>query len=850
MKSQFQILGMSCAACSARVDRSVRSLPGIESCAVNLLRNTMVVEYNPEQLQPTDLIRAVQQAGYDAFETTTAELNPEQSATSEEDPKTAQLLRRLLLSLLCEIPLFYLAMGPMMGLWVPSWFEGVHSIPRLAGAQLLLLLPILLFHRTLLKQGLRACWERKPNMDSLITIGTLATLFLGAWGLIQIVQGVLQNRTDLLHTGMHNLYFEGTGMILTLITMGKYWESRAKKKTTSALEDLMQLAPQTARIWKDEHWYEVPVSEVKPGDRVEIRTGTVIPVDGIVLQGRASVQEAAVTGEPLPVQKEAEARLVSGSHCVSGWLEMQATKTGAESTLAQVIQLVDQATTSQAPIARLADRVSFFFVPAVLLIAAVTTIVWLVLGAEFSLALRFGVSVLVLSCPCALGLATPTAIMVGMGKAARLGLLYKSADVLETLATTDTLCFDKTGTLTEGRPRIVDQFLVQPQWTSERFLQVFASLEHRSEHPLARAFDQECVWLNLPILPVEPFEQLPGLGLHGWVEGVETWAGNFNLFSHLLLPADSRLKAKQDEWADQGKIPLFLFQNQACIGVVAVSDPLLPSARTAVEALHKRGLSLHLLTGDQERTAQSVQEELGLDAIQARLLPQDKEQALRLLQEQGHTVAMIGDGINDAPALARADIGIAMGSGTDLARETGNLILLRQDLFSLVDAIDLSRATMRNIRQNLFWAFLYNVLGIPVAAGCLYSLFHLQLSPMLASFAMGCSSLFVVCNALRLNRFQSCPRPTRSADRVESEQNPIERNDKMKTLLVKIEGMMCAHCAGRVQKELEALEGIQTVEVSLENKSATITLNANVNENQIRQAIETAGYTLQSLQTL
>jgi len=843
-KEQFDITGMTCSACSSRVEGCVVKLPGVKEVSVNLLKNSMVVSYDEAELNTTGIVEAVENTGYGAI----PKSDPQHKTEAKREVNTAQaeykaMKQRLFLSALFTIPLFYISMGHMMHWPLPGWLLGMENALSFAFTQFLLLLPVLVINSKYFKVGFRSLLKGSPNMDSLIAIGSGAAAVYGIYAIYKIGIGMGHGDMELVHTFMMDLYFESAGMILTLITLGKTLEARAKGKTSDAITKLMNLAPKVATVEQDGQELQIPVEDVQLGDILIVKAGESIPVDGIVVEGNSSVDESALTGESIPVEKHIGDKVIGATINKSGFLKMQATKVGDDTTLAQIIRLVDEATSSKAPIAKLADKVSGVFVPIVIAIAAVSIIVWLLAGYGLEFALSIGISVLVISCPCALGLATPTAIMVGTGKGASNGILIKSAEALETAHSIDTVVLDKTGTITQGKPVVTD-ILLSGEISQEELLQVAASLERLSEHPLAEAVVAEAEKTGYANLSVSNFSQIPGQGIAGVIHGELVLAGNRRLMEAYSIPGGA-LMVQGEELASDGKTPLFFAQGGKLLGVIAVADVVKPTSAQAVAQLSDMGIEVVMLTGDNTRTAEAIRRQVGVDRVVAEVFPQDKEQEIRHLQGEGKKVAMVGDGINDAPALARADVGIAIGAGTDIAMESADIVLMKSDLLDVVTAIQLSKATIRNIKQNLFWAFIYNIVGIPVAAGLFFLPFALKLNPMIGAFAMSFSSVFVVTNALRLRWFKPkhITNKNNSIAEIAAVQTEAEGENPMEKIL-KIEGMMCNHCVMHVQKALSAVPGIAEVTVSLEEKNAKVKLNKNVSDDIFRTVIEDAGYQL------
>jgi len=843
-KEQFDITGMTCSACSTRVEQCVAKLPGVAEVSVNLLKNSMAVSYDEEAMRTDTIVAAVENAGYGAIPKVSArsgkETKPEVSTAQAEYKAMKQ---RLFLSALFTVPLFYISMGHMMNWPLPVWLLGMENAMTFAFTQFLLLLPVLAVNSKYFKVGFRTLFHGAPNMDSLIAIGSGAATVYGIYAIYKIGIGMGHGDMELVHAFMMDLYFESAGMILTLITLGKTLEARAKGKTSDAIAKLMDLAPKTATVERDGKELQIPVEDVPLGEVIIVKAGESIPVDGVVLEGSSSVDESALTGESIPVEKRAGDKVIGATINKSGYIKMQATKVGDDTALAQIIRLVDEATSSKAPIAKLADKVSGVFVPIVIGIALVAMSIWLIAGYGLEFALSIGISVLVISCPCALGLATPTAIMVGTGKGASNGILIKSAEALETAHSIDTVVLDKTGTITQGAPVVTD-ILCGEGATKNELLQVAASLEKLSEHPLAEAIVTEAENRALAYLSVNDFNQIPGQGITGIINGQLCLAGNRRLMEAYGISGGALL-GQGEELAADGKTPLFFARGGKLIGVIAVADVVKPTSKQAVQELSNMGIEVVMLTGDNAKTAEAIRRQVGVDRVIAEVFPQDKEQEIRRLQNEGKKVAMVGDGINDAPALARADVGIAIGAGTDVAIESADIVLMKSDLLDVSTAIQLSKATIRNIKQNLFWAFIYNIIGIPIAAGVFFIPFVLKLNPMIGAFAMSFSSVFVVTNALRLRWFK----PKHSTDiKNDAPAEPVvmEHANGEQTMekTLQIEGMMCQHCVMHVQKALAALPGVEETAVSLEEKSAKVKLNQDVADEAFKAAVETAGYQL------
>lgn len=843
-KEQFDITGMTCSACSTRVEQCVAKLPGVAEVSVNLLKNSMAVSYDEGVLDTAAIVAAVENTGYGVTPKASGKSGKEtKSEVSTAQAEYKAMKQRLVLSALFTVPLFYISMGHMMNWPLPVWLLGMDNAMTFAFTQFLLLLPVLAVNSKYFKVGFRTLFHGAPNMDSLIAIGSGAATVYGIYAIYKIGVGMGHGDMELVHTFMMDLYFESAGMILTLITLGKTLEARAKGKTSDAIAKLMDLAPKTATVECDGEELQIPVEDVQLGEVIIVKAGESIPVDGVVLEGFSSVDESALTGESIPVEKHAGDKVIGATINKSGYIKMQATKVGDDTALAQIIRLVDEATSSKAPIAKLADKVSGVFVPIVIGIALVSASVWLIAGHGLEFALSIGISVLVISCPCALGLATPTAIMVGTGKGASNGILIKSAEALENAHSINTVVLDKTGTITQGAPVVTD-ILCSESVREEELLQIAASLEKLSEHPLAEAIVSEAENRKLTYLSVSDFNQIPGQGITGIIDGQLCLAGNRRLMeAHGIFGGE--LLQRGEDLAVNGKTPLFFAQEGKLIGVVAVADVVKPTSKQAVQELSNMGIEVVMLTGDNAKTAEAIRRQVGVDRVIAEVFPQDKEQEIRRLQSEGKKVAMVGDGINDAPALARADVGIAIGAGTDVAIESADIVLMKSDLLDVSTAIQLSKATIRNIKQNLFWAFIYNIIGIPVAAGVFFIPFALKLNPMIGAFAMSFSSVFVVTNALRLRWFK--PKHTvENSNAVPAKPVVVEcaKGERTMEKTLQIEGMMCQHCVMHVQKALAALPGVEEAAVNLEEKAAKVKLTQNVTDEVFKAAVETAGYQL------
>ena len=825
---QYQVTGMSCAACSARVEKAVSKVPGVTACSVSLLTNSMGVEGTAGEQA---VIAAVEAAGYGA----SVKGAPAAAAPAADDPladhETPALKRRLYSSLVFLVALMYLSMGHMMWGWpAPAFLAENHVAMGLA--QLLLTAIIMVINQRFFISGFKSLWHRSPNMDTLVALGSTASFVYSVYALFAMTGAQARGDAAQVMGWMHEFYFESAAMILTLITVGKMLEARSKGRTTDALKGLMKLAPQTATLLVDGQERTVPIGDVKQGDLFVVRPGENIPVDGVVLEGHSAVNESALTGESIPVDK-AEGDAVSAATVnQSGFLRCQATRVGEDTTLSQIIRMVSDAAATKAPIAKVADRVSGVFVPVVIAIALIATAVWLATGADFGYALARGISVLVISCPCALGLATPVAIMVGNGKGAKNGILFKTAVSLEEAGKVRVVALDKTGTITTGQPRVTD-VLPAPGVTDEQLIAAAYALEQKSEHPLAHAVVERAQNLGLKAQEVSDFAALPGNGLTAMLDG-EALSGGSLAFISGRTEVSGDMRAQADHLSGEGKTPLLFSRGGRLMGMIAVADAIKPESPQAVRELQNMGIRVVMLTGDNQRTAEAIGRQAGVDQVIAGVLPDGKESVIRSLQSQGK-VAMVGDGINDAPALTRADIGIAIGAGTDVAIDAADVVLMNSHLTDVPAAIRLSRATLRNIHENLFWAFIYNIIGIPLAAGVFIPLLGWQLSPMFGAAAMSLSSFCVVSNALRLNLFD--PHSARKDHKIKFAKEP---KTMQKTL--KIEGMMCTHCSGRVKKALEELPGVVSAEVSHESGTAVVTMSAPVDDATLKKAVEDQGY--------
>ena len=878
MKERFDVTGMTCSACSSHVEKSVGKLTGVENVSVNLLTNSMQVEFDENKLDTAGIIKAVEDAGYGAavkdghakFGTKTSGQSDSQenSGLSAVEQNVKNMKKRLIVSLIFWIPLMYVSMGHMIYQWlnIPmppftmNFLHGNENAITYAFTQFLLLLPILIANQKYFKNGFKTLWHRSPNMDSLIAIGAGAAILYGIFAIYRIGYAMGHGDMAVVHQYAHDLYFESAGTILTLITIGKYLETKSKGKTSEAITKLLNLASKTVTVVRDGVEQVVDAADVEKGEIFLVKPGESVAVDGIVLEGKSSFDESAITGESIPVPKQEGDTIVSASINKSGLIRAKATKVGEDTTIAQIIRLVEEASSSKAPIAKMADKIAGVFVPAVITIALITGVIWLISGATFEFAMSTAIAVLVISCPCALGLATPVAIMVGTGKGAENGILIKSGDALETAHQIDTVVLDKTGTITQGKPVVTDIICAAGKNADKtQLLQIAGSLEKGSEHPLAEAIVNYCVTNNISLEKVTDFNALFGKGIEGTVSGTHYYAGNEKMMEEKGISLSTEQKNQIRKLAKQGRTPLLFADKKQFLGIVAVADVVKPTSKEAVQKFRDYGIHVIMLTGDNEVTAQAIKEQVGIDEVIAGVLPTQKEEKISALKQAGHKVAMIGDGVNDAPALASADVGIAIGAGTDVAIESADIVLMKNDLLDAVGAVKLSKAVIRNIKENLFWAFFYNSIGIPLAAGVLYPLFQIKLNPMFGAAAMSLSSVCVVSNALRLRwvklhdakKTQSEPYQDVAASTIAdiNQHNALDNNIKSTnndkgestmTTTISIEGMMCAHCQAHVEKALKEVAGVTEVTVSLENKNAVVTGDASVEA--LKQAVVDAGY--------
>lgn len=878
MKERFDVTGMTCSACSSHVEKSVGKLTGVEHVSVNLLTNSMQVEFDENKLDTAGIIKAVEDAGYGAAvkdehaksgaKTSGQSGSQENNGLSAVEQNVKNMKKRLIVSLIFWIPLMYVSMGHMIYQWlnIPmppftmNFLHGNENAITYAFTQFLLLLPILIANQKYFKNGFKTLWHRSPNMDSLIAIGAGAAILYGIFAIYRIGYAMGHGDMMVVHQYAHDLYFESAGTILTLITIGKYLETKSKGKTSEAITKLLNLAPKTVTAVRDGVEQVVDAADVEKGEIFLVKPGESVAVDGIVLEGKSSFDESAITGESIPVPKQEGDTIVSASINKSGLIRAKATKVGEDTTIAQIIRLVEEASSSKAPIAKMADKIAGVFVPAVITIALITGVIWLISGATFEFAMSTAIAVLVISCPCALGLATPVAIMVGTGKGAENGILIKSGDALETAHQIDTVVLDKTGTITQGKPVVTDIICAAGKNADKtQLLQIAGSLEKGSEHPLAEAIVNYCLTNNISLEKVTDFNALFGKGIEGTMSGTHYYAGNEKMMEEKGISLSTEQKNQIQALAKQGRTPLLFADEKQFLGIVAVADVVKPTSKEAVQKFRDYGIHVIMLTGDNEVTAQAIKEQVGIDEVVAGVLPTQKEEKISALKQAGHKVAMIGDGVNDAPALASADVGIAIGAGTDVAIESADIVLMKNDLLDAVGAVKLSKAVIRNIKENLFWAFFYNSIGIPLAAGVLYPLFQIKLNPMFGAAAMSLSSVCVVSNALRLRwvklhdakKTQSEPHQDVAASTIAdiNQHNALDNNIKSTnndkgestmTTTISIEGMMCAHCQAHVEKALKEVAGVTEVTVSLENKNAVVTGDASVEA--LKQAVVDAGY--------
>ena len=851
MSRKFDVTGMTCSACSAHVEKSVSKLVGEGNVTVSLLTNSMQVECDDKKVSDYEIIKAVEDAGYGAA--VAGAVKSSEKKESVVDNELKEMKTRLIVSFIFLIPLMYVSMGSMVGLPQPSFLSGHGNAVSFAFTQFLMCLPILYVNRKYFQVGFKTLWHRAPNMDSLIAVGSTAALVYGIFAIYRMSYGLGVGNEELVMKYHMDLYFESAVMILTLITLGKYLETRSRRKTSEAISKLTELAPETAVIETENGEKEIPIEQLAIGDIVIVKPGARIPADGTVVDGTSAVDESALTGESIPVEKAVGDKIIAASINKNGFLKFKAEKVGSETTLAQIIQLVEDASASKAPIAKLADKIAGVFVPIVMVIALITAIAWLALGYEFEFALSCAISVLVISCPCALGLATPVAIMVGTGKGAENGILIKSAEALETLHLVKTVIMDKTGTITEGNPVVTD--ILSDGISEDELLKIAASVEKPSEHPLAGAIIEAAEEKNIDLKEIKEFTAVSGRGIIAESDGKTIYAGNKKMMDENGISSNG-FEDKEKKLSEEGKTVLYFAEKDKILGIIAVQDVPKQTSKAAIRQFKKLGIDVVMLTGDSKRTAEAIAKNLGITNVVAEVMPQDKEAVVRSFQEEGGKTAMIGDGINDAPALARADVGVAIGAGTDVAIESADIVLMKSDLMDAVTAVKLSRATIKNVKENLFWAFFYNTICIPLAAGLWYPMFGIKLNPMIGAAAMSLSSVCVVTNALRLKLFK----PNNEADYAEVDgdeefNNNVETDiilhdenegeNVMKKEMI-VEGMSCMHCSGRVEKALNEIDGV-SAKVDLEKKTAYVDLTKDVSDEVLSKAVTDAGYDVVSI---
>lgn len=866
MQEKFDVTGMTCSACSSRVEKCVSKLEGVNEVSVNLLTNSMQVEFNDAVIQEQGIIDAVVHAGYGASVQGKKKASDTRESLKENKKNPVQehmeyMKKRTIWSFIFLIPLMYVSMGHMIGLPLPGFLHGTVNAVGFAMTQFLLCIPVIYINRAYYTKGFSTLLHGAPNMDTLIAVGSAASLVYGVFAIYRMGYGLGVQDMDLVNRYLHDLYFESAVMILALINIGKYLEARSKGKTSEAINKLMDMAPKTAFAERNGTVVEIPAEEIQIGDILQVKPGSSVPADGVVLEGVTSIDEAAITGESIPVQKVPGDSVIAATMNKAGFFRMKASKVGDDTTFSQIIRLVEDASASKAPIAKIADKIAGVFVPIVMTIALITAVVWLLAGAEFEFALSCAISVLVISCPCALGLATPVAIMVGTGKGAENGILIKSGEALEVTHNIQSVVLDKTGTITQGKPAVTDIHGVKTD--SKELLKIAAAMEKKSEHPLAEAVLAKAEEEKISLPEASEFSAVAGMGIEAVIEGKKYYAGNLRLMKEKGIDCTG-IKDYLETLTGEGKTPLLFADEKELLGVVGAADIVKSTSAQAIRELKKMGIQVIMLTGDNERTAKAIQRQLDIDTVIAEVLPQDKEREVAKLQENGQKVAMVGDGINDAPALARADVGIAIGAGTDVAIESADIVLMKNDLLDVVTAISLSKAVIRNIKENLFWAFFYNVCGIPLAAGVFYTALGLKLSPMFGAAAMSLSSLFVVSNALRLRFFHVLKKPQKEEDGtvhttekingqtgkkqiVNTSAEAVENKEEMNMYTMKIEGMMCPHCQAAVTKALNGIEGVKA-EVDLEKKEAYVEAADSVSKEELTKAVVDAGYEVVSVE--
>ncbi len=841
MNKKFSVTGMTCSACSSHVEKSVKELNGVKSVNVNLLTNSMVVNYDDNITNTDIIIEAVKNSGYGASVFTKNKAAIESDARVRVEDEIKEMRTRLIISFIFLIPLMYVSMGHMMGLSLPGFLSGLKNSISYGMTQLLLTIPIVYVNRKYYKVGFKTLFKGSPNMDTLIAIGSSAALIYGIFAIYRMGYGLGIQDFELVEKYHMDLYFESAATILALITLGKYLEKRSKGKTSEAISKLMDLAPKNATVIRNGEEYIIPIEEVVIDDILIVKPGESIPVDGVILEGSTSIDQSALTGESIPVEKSIGDKVIAATINKNGFFKFKAEKVGDDTTLAQIIQLVEDASSSKAPIAKLADKISGIFVPVVITIAIIATVVWLLLGYPFEFALSIGIAVLVISCPCALGLATPVAIMVGTGKGAENGILIKSAEALEIAHTIKTVVLDKTGTVTEGKPVVTD--VIPAKGVSrDELLKIASSIEKPSEHPLSEAIVKFGEKNGLTLFEVQDFQAISGRGLVATINNKTYYAGNLALMKEKGINY-SILENMSNELAEKGKTPLYFASEKQLLGLIAVADVIKKTSKKAIEEFKAMGIDVVMLTGDNKRTAEAIRKELNIDKVIAEVLPQDKESEIRKIQESGKKVAMIGDGINDAPALARADVGIAIGAGTDIAIESADIVLMKNDLLDGVTSIQLSKSVIKNIKENLFWAFFYNAIGIPLAAGVFYNIFGWKLNPMFGAAVMSLSSVCVVSNALRLKLFKP-----KYVYLDEEELSNEGEDDKMKKV-IRIDGMNCGHCQAKVEGALSSLNGVSKAKVDLKKKIATVTLEGDIIDDVLLKTVNDAGFKAISIET-
>lgn len=837
MKERFDVSGMTCASCQANVQKAVEKL-GVNFVNVNLISETMTVSYDDGKISENDIIKAVEKIGYGA--------KPKNKKNLKENNKTFDeekiVKNRLIISFIFLIPLMYVSMGHMINLPLPHFLMGARGSVNFAFLQFLLTLPIVFVNRIFYISGFKALFNKASNMDTLVGLGSFAALIYGIFAIMRMAYGLGFEKFEIVENYRHNLYFESSAMILTLITLGKYFEKKSKGQTKKSLESLMDLAPKKARILKDKKEVEILVEDLKKGDLILVRPGEAIPVDGIVKEGSSLVDESAITGESIPVNKNIGDEVISATLNKQGSFIFEATKVGEDTTLSKIIELVNQANETKAPIAKLADKISAIFVPTVMIISLITFVIWMILGYGFEFSLNFAISVLVISCPCALGLATPMAIMVATGKSAQFGLLFKNAESLENLHKVDTILLDKTGTITEGKPQVTD---IISEIDENEFIKIASSIENNSEHPLSHAISEYAKAKNIQAKNIEDFEAISGKGIKAKYENKIYYGGNISLMKEKNIDLKSYEK-KADKFSNEGKTSMYFADEKNVIGIIAVQDKPKNLSKIAIDEMKKMDYEVRMITGDNEKTAEAIKNALNIDEKYAEVLPQDKEKEIKNLQKLGKKVLMVGDGINDAPALARSDVSMAIGNGTDVAIESADIILINNNILDIVSALKLSKSTIKIIKENLFWAFFYNIIGIPLAAGLLYPAFGLKLSPMFGAFAMSFSSIFVCLNSLRLRKFKAnFENEEKIKEEIQKEKNKNIKEKKMNELnkmIVEINQMSCNHCKNRVEEILKNISGIENAEVNLDEKLAEVDYFGAIDENEIKEKINDAGY--------